>query len=46
LKSENEKTPTVIPYRFTFLVEYPGYSVLGYMTPSKKFVKEFVKIKP
>lgn len=46
LKSEIERSPSVIPYRFTFFTEYPGFSILGYITPSKKFVREFVKIKP
>ncbi|MBK8157227.1 MAG: hypothetical protein IPK55_15310 [Streptococcus sp.] len=46
LKCEIERNPSIIPYRFSFLKEYPGYSVLGYMTPTKKFIKEFVKIKP
>jgi len=42
LKDEQTKTPNVIPYKFTIIPEFAGFVILGYMTPSKKFVKEFI----
>jgi len=35
LKLDLDKTPTVIPYKFTILIEYPGFLILGYLTPTK-----------
>lgn len=46
LKEEQISNPSVIPYKFCIIPEFAGYVILGYMTPSKKFVKEYIKIKP
>jgi hypothetical protein len=46
LEKEKEKTPGIIPYKFTILPEFPQFVVLGYITPSSKFTKEYIKVKP
>ncbi len=45
LEQEKEKSPALIPYKFTILPDYPQYIILGYITPTKKFIKEFIKVK-
>ena len=39
LKEEQLNNPTYIPYKFTILPEFAGFIILGYMTPTKKFIK-------
>jgi hypothetical protein len=46
LKEEQSANPAIIPYKFVIVQEFPGYIILGYLTPSKKFHKEYIKIKP
>lgn len=36
----------MIPYKFAIVPEFAGFVILGYMTPSKKFIKEYIKVKP
>ena len=37
--------PSILPYKVATISNYPGYCVIGYMTPTNKFVHEFVKVK-
>ena len=46
LKGEQKKNPKNIPYRFTILTEYPQHVVLSYISPSKRVIKEFIKVRP
>lgn len=36
----------MIPYKFAIVPEFAGFIILGYMTPTKKFIKEYIKVKP